>query len=125
MQKSSFVDVFLVSKYASGFRNSHRCSVEKVVLKIFAIFTGKHWCWSLFLTKLQVISRIRTEYEYLSVLVSFRIQSKCGEKIEKKMWLRPFFMVATYFYYEKVSRTMRTTVVLYLFNIHACIQNQK
>ena len=28
-----------------------RCSVKKVVLKNFAIFTGKHLCWSLFLIK--------------------------------------------------------------------------
>ena len=80
LQKSSFVDVCLVSKYASGFRNSHWCSVEKVALKNFAIFTGKHLHWSLFLTKLQAISRIRTEKKYLYVLVSFPIQSECGEK---------------------------------------------
>ena len=31
-------------------RNNHqRCSVKKVVLKYFAIFTGKHLCWSFFL----------------------------------------------------------------------------
>ena len=29
------------------------CSVKKDVLKYFAIFTGKHLCWSLFLIKLQ------------------------------------------------------------------------
>ena len=35
-------------------RTSHRkCSVKKGVLKTFAIFTGKHLCWSLFLIKLQ------------------------------------------------------------------------
>ena len=34
-------------------RNSHqRCSVKKGVLKYFAIFTGKHLCWSFFLIKL-------------------------------------------------------------------------
>ena len=38
----------------SGFRRSHwRCSIKKAVLKNFAIFTGKHLCWSLFLVKLQ------------------------------------------------------------------------
>ena len=38
--------------------------------------------------------------------------------IEKKMWLFSFFMVvATYCYFEKVRRTMRTTIALYLFNI--------
>ena len=35
-------------------RSSHRrCSIKKVLLKIFAIFTKKHLCWSLFLIKLQ------------------------------------------------------------------------
>ena len=35
-------------------RSSHRrCSIEKVVLKNFAIFTGKHLRWSLFLIELQ------------------------------------------------------------------------
>ena len=53
LQKSSLVDVCLVSKYVSGLRDSHRYSVEKAVLKIFAIFTGKHLCQNLFLTKLQ------------------------------------------------------------------------
>ena len=38
-----------------SFRCSHRwCSVKKVLLKIFANFTGKHLCWSHFLIKLQV-----------------------------------------------------------------------
>ena len=36
-------------------RSSHqRCSIEKAVLKNFAIFTGKHLHWSLFLIELQV-----------------------------------------------------------------------
>ena len=35
-------------------RSRHgRCFMEKVVLKNFAIFTGKHLCWSLFLVTLQ------------------------------------------------------------------------
>ena len=35
-------------------RSSHwRCSVKKGVLKNLANFTGKHLCWSLFLTTLQ------------------------------------------------------------------------
>ena len=34
---------------------------------------------------------------------------------ENSLWLLPFYMVvATYFYYEKVRRTMRTAIVLYL-----------
>ena len=35
-------------------RSSHRrCSIYKDISKNFAIFTGKHLCWSLFLIKLQ------------------------------------------------------------------------
>ena len=35
-------------------RSSHKsCSIEKAVLKNFAIFTGKHLCWSLLLIDLQ------------------------------------------------------------------------
>ena len=120
MQKSSFVDVCLVSKYASGFRNSHWCSVEKVVLKYFAIFTGKYLYWNLFLTKLQAISRIRTEYKYLSVLVSFRIQSECGEKIEKKnygsfcsLWLYLLISIMKR-YTERCALQLYCTSLIYM-----------
>ena len=42
------------------FRNSHqRSSIEKAVFESFAIFTGKHPCWSLFLVKLQAF---RTDF---------------------------------------------------------------
>ena len=35
-------------------RSSHRrCSIQKVNLKHFAIFTGKHQCWNLLLIKLE------------------------------------------------------------------------
>ena len=33
------------------------CSVKKAVLKSFAIFTGKHLCWSHFLIKLQAFRK--------------------------------------------------------------------
>ena len=37
-------------------RSSHqRCSIEKAVLKNFAIFTGKHLCWSLLLIDLRAL----------------------------------------------------------------------
>ena len=38
--------------------NHRRCSRQKAVLKIFAIFTGKHRCWSLFFNKLQTLSPV-------------------------------------------------------------------
>ena len=50
--------------YFSKSRSSHqRCSRKKAVLKIFALFTGKHLCWSLFLTKLQVFAAKITYFE--------------------------------------------------------------
>ena len=62
------------------FRNSHRCSVEKTVLKYFAIFTGNTSVGVSFQQSCRPSSHIRTEYESLSVYIQF----KCGEKIEKK-----------------------------------------
>ena len=53
---------FLIKNVPSNFtkygapitRSSHRrYSVKKDVLKDFANFTGKPWCWILFLIKLQ------------------------------------------------------------------------
>ena len=44
------------------------------------------------------------------------------KKLKKKLWLLSFFMaVASYCYYEKVCRTMCTTITLYLFNIYIYI----
>ena len=37
---------------------------------------------------------------------------------KNSLWLLPFYMtVATYFYYEKVRRTMRTAAVSYLLKV--------
>ena len=40
-----------------------RYCIKKAVLKNFGIFTGKHLCWSLFLTNLQAL-RLRLYYIY-------------------------------------------------------------
>ena len=41
------------SKFSKKSWSSHQsCSIKKAVLNNFAIFTGKHLCWSLFLIKL-------------------------------------------------------------------------
>ena len=41
-----------IKVYQFSDRSSHRrCSIEKVVLKIFAKYTGKHLCQSLFFNK--------------------------------------------------------------------------
>ena len=36
-------------------KQPRRCSKQKAVLKISAIFTGKHFCWSLFLIRMQAL----------------------------------------------------------------------
>ena len=36
--------------------SQRRCSIKKVVLENFAIFTGKHLYWNVFLIKLPAIS---------------------------------------------------------------------
>ena len=41
---------YFVQKWPPG------CSIKKAVLKNFAIFTGKHLCWSLFLIKVKAFS---------------------------------------------------------------------
>ena len=52
--RTKSIDAIAVSLALIGLRSSHlSCSIEKTVLKNFAIFTGKHLCWSLFLIKLQ------------------------------------------------------------------------
>ena len=51
-------------------RSSHwRCSIKKVVLKNFAIFTGKQQCWSLFLNK-------NASLQYWS-FIRMRLQCRC------------------------------------------------
>ena len=50
-QKNSFFKIY-IANIRFEFRSSHqRCSIKKAVLRYFAVFTGKHLCWSLFLIK--------------------------------------------------------------------------
>ena len=44
---------FFVIRPSLMLSSHRRCSVKKGVLKNFAIFTGKHMCWSLFFIKLE------------------------------------------------------------------------
>ena len=40
---------------------------------------------------------------------------------KNSLWLLPFYMAtATYFYYGKVRRKMRTAIITYLLNINLC-----
>ena len=60
-------------------RSSHRrCCIKETVLRNFVIFTAKHLCWSLFLTKLQAFRLfpvnfakfLRTAFFYRKPLVA-------------------------------------------------------
>ena len=89
LKKNSLTDVWLVSKYACSFRNSHRHPVEKAVLKNFIIFTGKHLCWLEFLFNkvagLLPVFGLNTSislYQYLSVF------SLNTEKRSVNLWKR-------------------------------------
>ena len=56
MKLFSFPRIFQKNTYSLRPKSSHRrCSIKDDVLKNFAIFTGKHLCWSLFLIKFQVV----------------------------------------------------------------------
>ena len=51
---STMIGNYFKVQHQPLYRSSHRrCSVKKGVLKIFANFTDKHLCWSLFLIKSQ------------------------------------------------------------------------
>ena len=51
-------------------KSSHRkCSVRSAILKHFAIFPGKHQCWSLFLIKLQAWSSLTLSKRESSTVV--------------------------------------------------------
>ena len=54
--KSDFLNDASPRAHLRDCRSSHRrCSLKKAVLKDFAIFTGKHLCWSLFFKKVTTL----------------------------------------------------------------------
>ena len=60
------------SKFCKKSRSSHqRCYIKKAVLNSFAIFTGKHLCWSLFLIKLQAF-RLPTQVSFCEYCEIFK-----------------------------------------------------
>ena len=67
------VNCEIANKTLQWFQNeriSHwRCSIKKVVLKNFAIFTGKQQCWSLFLNK-------NASLQYWN-FIRMRLQRRC------------------------------------------------
>ena len=64
-------------------RRSHqRCSTKKIVLKNFAIFIGKHLCWSLFLIKLMTWRPIlKNTWERLLLSENYRSSMSVQTKI--------------------------------------------
>ena len=64
-------------------KNSQRsCSIKVGFLKYFAILTGNHLCWSLFLIKLQVFSHATLliqvfSYEYCKILKTSILKIIC------------------------------------------------
>ena len=60
---AGFNKSFVYERACSRFRffrsSQRRYSIKNAALKNFAIFTGKHLCWSLFLTTLQVFRALR------------------------------------------------------------------
>ena len=61
--------------------SSHqRCSIKKAFLKNFAIFTGKHLCWSLFLMKLQVFRLVTLFKRDSNIGVCEILKNTCFEE---------------------------------------------
>ena len=57
------VDKYVVKKsfYSTYYGSSHsRCCIKKAILKNFAIFTGKHLCWSITDALLWILRNLRT-----------------------------------------------------------------
>ena len=67
--------IFALS-WSSSRSSRRRCSIKKAVLKNFTIFTGKHLCWSLFLTKLQA-SIPYENFWFSDVFRGYRVLQLC------------------------------------------------
>ena len=90
------------------FGGSHqRCSIKKVVLKHFAIFTGKHLCWSVFFNKVAgqkgcnfITKRIQSQITYLGSTILKNIANGCfyifGKCFIRTSLARTFFIKGTF-----------------------------
>ena len=55
---------------------------------------------------------------FVTILIMVTCSVTCAISKKSSSWLLPFYMaVATYCYYKKVRRTMRTAIVSYLLNL--------
>ena len=67
---NSYFSELLLFRTATKYRSSYQsCSIKIVVIQNFAIFTGKHLCWSLFLIKLQAFRA--------TILLKIRLKLRC------------------------------------------------
>ena len=105
-------------------KSSHwKCSVKKAVLKNFAVFTGKHLCWNLFLIKLQLHLRTTASDSYwflpnwrplfMSIMICFIVFQKiehviwseirimlCSQKWHARPWvITPSFICFFHYFY--------------------------
>ena len=71
------------SKKILNSRSIHqRCSIEKAVFKNFAIFTGKHRCWSLLLIDLQVLKPLNLlKGEYCKMFKNTILMKICEQRL--------------------------------------------
>ena len=87
----------------SNIRSSQRrCSVKKAVLKIFANFTGKHLCWSLFLIKLQAnLIKKRLQQRYFPVNFAKFFRTPILKNICEQLLLHCQRLILLHSFYQK------------------------
>ena len=114
----------LANVLCTRIKSSHRrFSIKKAVLKNFAIFTGKHQCWSLFLVKL--LKRDSNTGVFLSILRDFyehlfwRTDAKhCFYR--SKRWID--FQFSLLFFSIRLSRTF-LKLCFFSFPLSCWLQN--
>ena len=93
--------------------NEHKVSYKKTVLKEFAIFTGKHLCWSLFFNKsagLQACNFIKKRLQhrcYLDNTATF-LRTAILKSIFERLLLSvfPFMLVRAFSYMNKYQNKL-------------------
>ena len=91
------------------------CFIKKIVLKNFAIFTGNHLWWSLFLTKLQAIRPTTLLERDSNTGVYLGILRNCWEQL----FLRT--SANGCFYNKKINFSLFPNETWYQFNMYRII----
>ena len=110
-------------------KSSHRgCSIKKAVLKNFALFTGKHPCWSFFSTLLKRDSNtvcycceiFKNTYfeEHLRTTASeLTLENEC---LKLCFWTVAFKTILTRSYYKITSHFQaKGAYIFFIFNSYA------